>query len=173
MGFSDKVQAEALAACERRCCICHKFCGTKMELHHIKQKADGGEDTFDNCIPLCFDCHADMGKADPRHPKGKHYSERELRLHRDNWYESVRNAREGITEITKEDIEKLFAADEIVALDGGTVGANNTVNIAGMTTALEELAKNLPRIEQSDNCFHTSDEDDLLPDGTSRKTVII
>lgn len=37
MGFSDKIQAEALAACERRCCICHKFCGTKMELHHIKQ----------------------------------------------------------------------------------------------------------------------------------------
>lgn len=52
MGFSDKTQAEALAACERRCCICHKFCGTKMELHHIKQKADGGEDTFDNCLRL-------------------------------------------------------------------------------------------------------------------------
>ena len=60
MGFPDKVQAEALAACERCCCICHKFCGTKIELHHIKQKADGGEDTFDNCIPLCFDCHADI-----------------------------------------------------------------------------------------------------------------
>lgn len=168
MGFSDKVQAEALAACERRCCICHKFCGTKIELHHIKQKADGGEDTFDNCIPLCFDCHADMGKADPRHPKGKHYSERELRLHRDNWYESVRNAREGIQEVTKEDIDRLFD-DEVVVLDCGTVVANNTVNIAGMTTALEELAKNLPRIEQSDKCFHTSDEDDLLSDGTSRR----
>ena len=34
-----------------------------MELHHIKQVAYGGEDTFENCIPLCFDCHADMGKA--------------------------------------------------------------------------------------------------------------
>ena len=53
------------------------------------------------------------------------------------------------------------------------MGANNTVNIDGMTTALEELAKNLPRIEQSDKCFHTSDDDDLLPDGTSRKIVII
>ena len=125
MGFSDKIQAEALAARERRCCICHKFCGTKMELHHIKQKADGGEDTFDNCIPLCFDCRADMGKADPRHPKGKHCSKRELRLHKDNWYESVRNAREGINEVTKEDIEKLFAEDEIIALDGGTVGEDD------------------------------------------------
>ena len=73
---------------------------------------------------------------------------------------------------TAEDIEKLFA-DEVAILADGTVGANSTVNIAGMTTTLEELSKNLPRIEQSDKCFHTSDEDDLLPDGTSRKIVII
>ena len=99
MGFSEKVQAEALAACERRCCICHKFCGTKMALHHITQKAYGGDDSFENCIPLCLDCHEDMGKADPNHSTGKHYTERELRLHRDNWYESVKNAREGIKEI--------------------------------------------------------------------------
>ncbi|MBE6641693.1 MAG: HNH endonuclease [Ruminococcaceae bacterium] len=173
MGFSEKVQAEALAACERRCCICHNFCGTKMALHHIVQRADGGDDSFDNCIPLCLNCHEDMGKPDPRHVTGKHYSERELRLHRDNWYESVRNARSGIKEVTKKDIEKLFADDEVVVLDGGTIGENNTVNIDGMTTALKELAKKLPRIEQSDNCFNTSDEDDLLPDGTSRKIEII
>ena len=96
MGFPETVEVAALAACERCCCICHKFCGTKIELHHIKQKADGGEDTFENCIPLCFDCHADMGKADPRHPKGKHYSAKELIQHRDNWYEKVKNSREGI-----------------------------------------------------------------------------
>ena len=96
MGFSDKVQAEALAACERRCCICHNFCGTKMALHHIVQRADGGDDSFDNCIPLCLNCHEDMGKPDPRHVTGKHYSERELRLHRDNWYEKVKNSRDSI-----------------------------------------------------------------------------
>ena len=47
------------------------------------------EDTFENCIPLCFDCHADMGKADPKHPKGKHYSESELIQHRDSWYKKI------------------------------------------------------------------------------------
>ena len=41
MSFPEAVAAEALAACERRCYICHKFCGRKIELHHIKQKADG------------------------------------------------------------------------------------------------------------------------------------
>lgn len=88
MGFPQSVSEKALAASGRCCCICHKFCGIKIELHHIKQVADGGEDTFDNCIPLCFDCHADMGKADPKHNKGKRYTEKELKLHRDNWYKT-------------------------------------------------------------------------------------
>jgi len=86
MSFSEKVQAEALVACGRCCCICHKFCGTKIALHHIKQKAYGGDDSFENCIPLCLDCHEDMGKADPKHVTGKHYTERELIMHRNNWY---------------------------------------------------------------------------------------
>ena len=155
MSFPDKVVVAALTACERRCCICHKFCGTKIELHHIKQKADGGEDAFENCIPLCFDCHADMGQGDPRHPKGKRYSAKELIQHRDNWYEKVRNSREGMEEATKEDIEKLFA-DEAVILDGGNEAGyskqdasapRETVNISGMKTALEELVKHLPQIE--------------------------
>jgi hypothetical protein len=36
-----------------------------MELHHIIQKADRGEDTFENCIPLRFDCHSEMMSYDP------------------------------------------------------------------------------------------------------------
>ncbi len=86
MSFPKKVEERALVACGRHCCICHQFCGPHIELHHIHQHADGGEDTFENCIPLCFNCHADMGKRDSHHPKGKGYSERELIAHRDNWY---------------------------------------------------------------------------------------
>lgn len=89
MGFPQDVATRALVACGRCCCICHNFCGTKIELHHIKQKAYGGEDTFENCIPLCLTCHADMGKGDPKHPKGKRYTEEELRGHRDRWYAKV------------------------------------------------------------------------------------
>lgn len=91
MSFPENVAVEALTSCERCCCICHKFCGTKIELHHIEQQAYGGKDTLENCIPLCFDCHADMGKADPKHPKGKKYSIEELKRHRDNWYKKVKN----------------------------------------------------------------------------------
>lgn len=176
MSFPESVEVAALAACERCCCICHKFCGTKIELHHIKQKADGGEDTFENCIPLCFDCHADMGKADPRHPKGKHYSAKELIQHRNNWYEKVRNSREGIKEVTKEDIEKLFA-DDVIILDGGnasghngrctSVATENTINISGMKTTLEEIAKHLPKIEMSEKVSNETEDDGMLTDESS------
>lgn len=109
MSFPEKVQIDALVACGRCCCICHKFCGTKIALHHIKQKAHGGEDTFDNCIPLCLDCHEDMGKADPQHSTGKHYSEKELRMHRDNWYKRYSNEQNGAIAPVCDDDKALFA----------------------------------------------------------------
>ena len=57
-----------------------------MECHHIRPAADGGDDSIDNCIPLCFDCHAEVRAYNPRHPKGCAYTESELRRHRDNWF---------------------------------------------------------------------------------------
>jgi 5-methylcytosine-specific restriction endonuclease McrA len=89
MGFPASVVEKALLWCGRHCCVCHKFCGVKIELHHIVAKADGGEDTFDNCIPLCFDCHADVMAYNPRHPKGRKYTGSELKAHRDRWYEVI------------------------------------------------------------------------------------
>jgi hypothetical protein len=89
MSFSIEVAEKALVACGRHCCLCHKFCSTKIELHHIKQKADGGEDSFENCIPLCLDCHAEVKAYNPRHPKGRQYTESELKQHRDTWYEKI------------------------------------------------------------------------------------
>ncbi|MGL5257165.1 MAG: HNH endonuclease [Proteocatella sp.] len=89
MGFVDPVAEDALVSCGRHCCICHKFCGHKIELHHIKAATNGGGDTFDNCIPLCFDCHAEVRAYDIKHPKGKKFTESELIRHRDGWYKKV------------------------------------------------------------------------------------
>ena len=89
MAFAPNIKEDALVACGRHCCICHKFCGTKIEVHHIRLKGDGGEDIYENAIPLCFDCHADMTSYDHKHPKGTKYSESELRRNRDNWYQKV------------------------------------------------------------------------------------
>jgi HNH endonuclease len=89
MGFPQKVKEDALIAAGRHCCLCHKFCGTKIEVHHIRQKAENGEDGFDNAIPVCFDCHADMTSYDHKHPKGTKYTQTELVRHRDNWYSKI------------------------------------------------------------------------------------
>lgn len=86
MAFSDKVKEDALVACGRHCCICRKFCGNNIEVHHIKPHAEGGSDSFENAIPLCFDCHAEVGQYNSNHPKGTKFTERELRRHRDNCY---------------------------------------------------------------------------------------
>lgn len=92
MAFSAKVKEESLVACGRHCSICHKFCGIKIECNHIIPEASGGLDSFENCIPLCFDCHADMGSYDINHPKGNKYSTSELKRHRDSWYAKVQNS---------------------------------------------------------------------------------
>jgi len=83
MPFSSKVKEEAFLKCGRHCCICDKFCGTKIEAHHITPEAQGGDNTIENCIPLCFDCHADMGVYNIKHPKGNNYSPTELKKHKD------------------------------------------------------------------------------------------
>lgn len=93
MGFPENVKLRALIACRRQCVLCGKFCGTHMELHHIKQHADGGEDTFENCIPLCFNCHADVATYNPHHPRGTKYSEAELIERRDIFYKEIENGR--------------------------------------------------------------------------------
>ncbi|MGQ0603438.1 MAG: HNH endonuclease [Anaerolineales bacterium] len=90
MPFPSDVAERALIDCGRHCCLCHKFCGFKIELHHIIQKSELGEDSYNNCIPLCFDCHAEVKAYNPKHPKGRQYTVSELRAHRDKWYEKVR-----------------------------------------------------------------------------------
>jgi hypothetical protein len=89
MGFPPNIAEKALVCCGRHCCLCHKFCGPKIELHHIVPESDGGEDTFENCTPLCFDCHADVGAYDSKHPKGRKYKASELKAHRDRWYSVI------------------------------------------------------------------------------------
>ena len=86
MAFSTSVANEVLVRCGRHCCLCVKYAGMKMELHHIKQVSDGGDDSIDNCIPLCFDCHAEVKSYNPHHPKGRLFTEKELKGHRDKCY---------------------------------------------------------------------------------------
>lgn len=86
MSFPEKAKIEVLLRCKRYCCYCEEYKGRDIEIHHIIQKADGGEDTFDNAIPLCYDCHSEIGSYNPRHPKGNRFRVDELKKIRDDFY---------------------------------------------------------------------------------------
>jgi hypothetical protein len=76
-----------LVSCHRRCCVCHRFCGVKIETDHIVLKADGGSDDLDNAIPVCFECHAEIHSYNDKHPRGRKFRPEELRGHRQQWLE--------------------------------------------------------------------------------------
>ena len=82
-----------MIACARRCCLCHQFAGVKMECHHIRPQAKGLDNSFENCIPLCLICHAEVGHYSVEHPRGTKFTESELRGHRDRWYGAVRDGK--------------------------------------------------------------------------------
>jgi hypothetical protein len=72
-----------------------------MELDHIVPRADGGGDSIDNAIALCFDCHAEAHAYNPKHPRGRRFSPGELRAHRVQWLEICRTRPEVFTEPTR------------------------------------------------------------------------
>jgi HNH endonuclease len=83
--FPPEDAARLLARCHRRCCVCHRFCGVKIELDHIEQRVDGGSDDIENAIPVCFECHAEIHSYNDRHPRGRKFRPDELRLHKQQW----------------------------------------------------------------------------------------
>jgi hypothetical protein len=89
--FSQKDVQKLLVACHRRCCICHRFCGVKMEIDHIIPKSEQGPSTFENGIPVCFECHAEIHSYNDQHPRGRKFQPEELRQHRDQWFDICKN----------------------------------------------------------------------------------
>lgn len=76
---------ELLVACHRRCCVCHRFCGVKMETDHIEPRADNGTNDISNAIPVCFECHAEIHSYNTKHPRGRKFRATELKLHKEQW----------------------------------------------------------------------------------------
>lgn len=87
MAFNPDQVSDLLARCHRRCCICHRFCGVKMETDHITPQAEAGDDSIENAIPVCFECHAEIHSYNDQHPRGRKFRPEELRHHRDQWLE--------------------------------------------------------------------------------------
>jgi len=85
--FSKDDKIKALLWCNRHCCLCGKACGSNIEVHHIVPIEQGGSDDIDNAIPLCFDCHKEVGSYNEKHPIGSKYRAEELKVRREQIYE--------------------------------------------------------------------------------------
>ena len=85
MGFNRTEANKLLVKCHRRCCVCHRYCGIKIELHHIQPIENGGDDSIENAIPLCFECHAEVQLYNDAHPRGRKFRPDELRNHKEQW----------------------------------------------------------------------------------------
>jgi hypothetical protein len=109
MSFNNDKASKLLAECHRCCCICHKYCGNKIELHHIIQKNEGGNDSIENAIPVCFECHAEIGSYNSNHPRGRKFTSCELKLHKKQWLELCKNKPEIFTSLQKAEVGPLQA----------------------------------------------------------------
>lgn len=89
MPFPPSVRDHALLAAARHCCVCRRYKGVLLEVHHITPEADGGASDFENAIALCFECHAWAGHYFAKHPKGSKYSPDQLRAAKNLWYSKV------------------------------------------------------------------------------------
>jgi L-lactate utilization protein LutB len=83
--FNQKDAEVLLVACHRCCCVCHRYCGVKIELDHMMPGYDGGEDSIENAIPVCFECHAEIHMYNTQHPRGRQFRLTELRAHKEQW----------------------------------------------------------------------------------------
>jgi hypothetical protein len=101
MPFNRDEVAALLAACHRRCCICHCFCGVKIETDHIRPTADGGDDSIANAIQVCFDCHAEIHSYNDKHPRGRKFTAEELANHKAQWLDICANKPESLLSATR------------------------------------------------------------------------
>lgn len=85
MSFDRKEVCALLVQCHRRCCICHRFCGIKIETDHIVPVADGGGGDIENAIPVCLECHAEIHCYNDKHPRGRKFLPDELKAHKEQW----------------------------------------------------------------------------------------
>lgn len=83
--FKTAEVEELLVQCHRRCCVCHKYCGVKIEIDHITSATTANSGHISNAIALCFECHAEIHHYNSTHPKGRKFQPTELHQHKKQW----------------------------------------------------------------------------------------
>ncbi|MEE8626041.1 MAG: HNH endonuclease signature motif containing protein [Acidiferrobacterales bacterium] len=102
MAFPEKDVAQLLGDCKRHCCVCWRWCGSRIQLHHIVSKAQNGPDEIDNAIAVCLDCHAEI---ESKSNMGRHFTQAELHEHKRRWLEICREHPEVLIQAGKRSAE--------------------------------------------------------------------
>jgi HNH endonuclease len=151
--FTPEASVRLLVDSKRHCCLCWRWCGQRVQLHHIVPDANGGPGDYENGIPVCLDCHAEI---ESRSNMGRKFTPEELREHRDRWFATVRERPEVLIRATQTQsetgpLEALLAELEfnrVAVLDGPVqenfaVLATDQFKRAVATNALAALPPNL------------------------------
>jgi hypothetical protein len=83
--FPSDVKMRCLLWSNRHCVVCDQQCGSKIVIAHMPGEEES--DSQASAIPLCFDCHDEVGRYNPEHPIGNKYTVEELRELRAQTYE--------------------------------------------------------------------------------------
>jgi hypothetical protein len=86
----EELVDKMMVKCGRRCCICRRFRPTKLQVHHIIERAKGGSNDEDNLIVSCMTCHSDVHT---KVPFARRFTPEELKGHRDGLVKMVAEGR--------------------------------------------------------------------------------
>ena len=81
--FSESDKSKVLLWCARHCCLCGRPVGVGIEIAHLDKRSTD----IDDAMPLCFDCHAAIGHYNTEHPRGRKYTNAELKARRNQVYD--------------------------------------------------------------------------------------
>jgi hypothetical protein len=107
-----------MVKCARHCCICRRFRPTKLQVHHIVPRGDGGSDEDDNLVVICHMCHTDVHS---QVPFARRFSVDELKGHRDALMQMVADRKLSANEADNTDqlIGAALKRESVVRNDDG------------------------------------------------------
>ena len=149
-GFPQAVREQVLVEAARHCSVCHRYKAVGIEVHHIQPRADGGADTEDNAIALCFDCHSAAGHYNPKHPRGTKFSPNELRRHKEQWRRIVES---GVIIPVESSDELLVTCRHVITSDQAALEDILKMNKAELPFGDFERLELGPTIEHIRECF--------------------
>lgn len=122
MAVPPDLASQVLSLCARHCCICRRFRPTQLQVHHIREKNQGGTDELPNLIAICVSCHSDVHSNTLL---TRRFTEKELVLHREAVYELVSQGRLPAPEVTSDALAQL-SASMIAALRDRTLQSDDS-----------------------------------------------